>query len=84
MSKVVRLGDPSDHGGQMVSASGKLRVNGINECIDGDIHSCPMLGHGDTAVTGTAKLTDRGKNVVHVGDTAGCGAVITQGSINLD
>lgn len=79
MSKVVRLEDPSDHGGYMLSATGKFVNNGIRVCVDGDMHVCPKRGHGTTAVTGTSSVTSGGKRVVKVGDVAGCGAVITSG-----
>lgn len=82
MSKIVRLGDGSDHGGSMTSAASGFNVNGIKACVDGDIHSCPISGHGDTPVTGTAQINSNGKRVIKTGDTAGCGAVIVGGSSN--
>lgn len=83
MEKVVRLGDGSSHGGSMVSAGSSVTVNGITMCVDGDSHACPITGHGVTSVTGTSSVTSGGKRIVKVGDTAGCGASITQGSPNV-
>ncbi len=83
MPRVVRIGDPSDHGGEMVSASGHFTVNGKQVCVSGDMHQCPIHGHGTTPVTSTSKTKSNGKSVVRVGDVAGCGAVLIQGSGNV-
>lgn len=80
MAQLVRLGDSSSHGGKMIQATGSFLVNGIAVCVTGDIHQCPIDGHGNTAVTGTSGIDNNGKAVVKTGDQAGCGAAITQGS----
>ena len=80
MSEIVRLGDSSDHGGKMVSATGLFTVNGIVVCVDGDSHRCPIIGHGTTSVSSKNTLKSNSKSVIRVGDTAGCGATINQGS----
>lgn len=82
MSAVARVGDTTSHGGTIISG-GTLIVNGKQVARDGDMHSCPIHGHGVTSLTGTAKATNGGKHLARVGDTAGCGAVITQGSPNV-
>lgn len=84
MPAMIRLGDPSDHGGRMVSASGKARIGGIQGCVSGDMHVCPLKGHGTTAVTSSSKCTSNGRSVVRVGDVAGCGAVLVSGSANTN
>ena len=80
MAKIVRLGDTSDHGGVMISAGSTVLVNGIPMCVDQDMHSCPIRGHGITPVTGTASYKSVGKSGVKTGDVAGCGATIVTGS----
>lgn len=80
MGKIVRLGDTSDHGGVMISAGSTVLVNGIQMCVDQDMHSCPIKNHGITPVTGTASYRSNGKHGVKTGDVTGCGAVITTGS----
>ena len=84
MGNAVRLGDSSDHGGKMISAGSTVVVNGVPMCVDQDMHSCPIPYHGITPVTASSsvKSTD-GKRVIKVGDVAGCGAIITQGSLTL-
>ncbi|SDT06914.1 Zn-binding Pro-Ala-Ala-Arg (PAAR) domain-containing protein, incolved in TypeVI secretion [Halopseudomonas litoralis] len=46
----------------------------------GDMHQCPIKGHGTTAITSASgdTLID-GFGAARVGDVCGCGAVITQG-----
>jgi len=82
MAQIVRLGDTSDHGGKMISASGHHTVNGITVCVSGDIHSCPIKDHNDTGVIGGGGYFSSGKRVIRTGDVAGCGATITSGSPN--
>lgn len=79
---IVREGDTSSHGGYMITASGKPRVNGLNICLDGDRHYCPKKDHGTTSVSATTHHTSGGKAILRVGDVAGCGAVINSGSPN--
>lgn len=83
MPSIIRLGDPSDHGGSMVSATGKSTTNGIKTCVSGDMHSCPQYGHGTTSVVSSTHVTDSGKGIIKVGDRAGCGAILTNGSPNI-
>jgi uncharacterized Zn-binding protein involved in type VI secretion len=82
MSKATaRKGDTSDHGGTIVgNCSPTLRADGKAVARSGDMHSCPVNGHGTTALTGTTLIVCEGHKVVQVGDTAGCGAKITVGS----
>ena len=80
MPAVARLGDPSSHGGTIISASGDVMADGIGVARAGDMHQCPIKGHGITALTSTSTVTVDGKPVIRVGDTAGCGAAITAGS----
>lgn len=84
MGNAVRLGDGSDHGGVMISAGSAVVVNGVQLCLDQDMHSCPLPYHGITPVTATSSVkTTDGKRVIKIGDIAGCGAIIVQGSPTL-
>jgi len=72
---IIRLGDPSDHGGVMAAASGFPTIDGIPMCVDGDPHVCPQYGHGTTPVTSVSILTTiDGRRVLIQGSVAGCGA----------
>lgn len=76
MAKLVKLGDVSDHGGKMVQASGGFTVDGVAGCVQGDMHQCPIKGHGTTPVSSTTRHTGLGKGLLRSGDKAGCGASI--------
>lgn len=85
MPAVARLGDTSDHGGVIISASSNVKANGIEVARQGDQHSCPIKGHGITPLT--ASVTDvkvNGRLVITIGSQAGCGAVIDSGSPDVN
>ncbi len=85
MAGVVRLNDTSSHGGRMVTASGDTNANGWPLCRSGDLHQCPIPGHGTTPVNasqGTARCN--GAGILQLGDTAGCGASIVSCSPNVN
>ena len=77
---VALLGDPSDHGGTLTNTNqdNKCNVEGINVCVNGCSHSCPIIGHGTTTVTAIiTKSKINGKLIITQGAVAGCGAKIT-------
>ena len=85
MARVARLGDTTDHGGVIITASQTVDANGIRVARKGDLHSCPIPGHGVTAiVTGSSTVDVNGKPVARIGDVTGCGATIVSASPNVD
>jgi uncharacterized Zn-binding protein involved in type VI secretion len=46
----------------------------------GDMHSCPIKGHGTTPIVSGSGQTLNGKPIALVGDTTGCGATIIEGA----
>ena len=82
MPAVSRLGDTSDHGGTITTVySVKTTVNGIKVARIGDLHTCPIKGHGVTAIlTGSSSFLCEGANTAIVGSKCGCGAIINSGS----
>ena len=81
---VARLGDPSDHGGTIISGcASTVLTNGKQTALDGCLHSCPIDDHGVTPVSATGVHTAEGAKIVRVGDKAGCGAAISKGSPNV-
>ncbi len=80
---VARLGDPSNHGGVIITSASRTMVNGILVARMGDLHVCPIPGHGVTPiVTGSSRTLVEGQPIARVGDSTGCGAVIVAGSPN--
>jgi uncharacterized Zn-binding protein involved in type VI secretion len=78
---VARLNDTSSHGGTIISAAAKTKVEGQMVARVGDMHSCPIPGHGVTPIlTGSPKFKCEGAAVARTGSTTGCGAVIIGGA----
>lgn len=74
---VVHLGDRSDHGGTMITSSGEFTVDEIEGCVSGDLHRCPIQGHGTTPVISNSENTGfDGRAILRNGDVAECGAVL--------
>jgi uncharacterized Zn-binding protein involved in type VI secretion len=85
MPAISRLGDGSSHGGTIISASSNVAANGIAVAREGDLHACPISGHGVTALTAvTTTQRVNGQLIVTVGAVAGCGAVIVAGSSDVN
>ena len=78
MVKVIRLGDPTSHGGKVTSvAATQFTVEGIPVARVGDICSCPMPGHTVCVIVeGSAQHTVDGVPVAYEGHKTSCGAVL--------
>jgi len=80
-SPIARLGDKSSHGGTIISSASRTYVNGKLVARKGDLHSCPIKGHGVTPITsGSDSVLVEGQPAARIGDSVGCGATITAGS----
>jgi len=80
---VARVGDSSSHGGTIISTPQSfVYCNGILVAVIGAQHSCPIPGHGVTALGSTPVVNQYidGSLVCTIGATAGCGATISSGS----
>lgn len=79
--EVARLGDKSSHGGSIITGATRTYANGKPIARVGDLHSCPITGHGVTPiVTGNVAVLVEGSPAARVGDSTGCGATIVSGS----
>lgn len=77
MPAMIVLGDKTDHGGEVISASGVTDTYG--KCIArvGDMVTCPKKGHGTCEiVTGDHTMIIDGKPVARHGDKTACGATL--------
>ncbi|RTH16764.1 hypothetical protein CSW41_09000, partial [Thermus scotoductus] len=53
----IRQGDTSNHGGLVQSGAPKVLIVGLPAARVGDLHACPITGHGITPiVSGSAKV----------------------------
>jgi uncharacterized Zn-binding protein involved in type VI secretion len=75
MMDLVRIGDATDHGGVVISASKTMRFEGRFVARKGDEVTCPL--HGDVKpnliVDGDDTMTDDGVPIARHGFRAMCG-----------
>jgi len=77
MRGVIRLNDPTSHGGKVISASPKSVVMGQAIARKGDSCSCPKRGHrGCTIAEGDPDVLIDGVPVAFEGHKTSCGAVL--------
>ncbi|MBP4052024.1 PAAR domain-containing protein [Chromobacterium violaceum] len=75
MKPVIRIGDPTDHVGNVTSASSTTTAFGKPIALVGDRVSCPRQGHTNcTIVEGDSSWTVDGKAVALEGHAVSCGA----------
>lgn len=74
---VIRLGDPTSHGGKVVGASSNLDMFGLPVARMGDPCTCPTKGHsGCTIAEGDPDWTIDGIPVALEGHKTSCGATL--------
>ncbi|WP_392561460.1 PAAR domain-containing protein [Orbus sturtevantii] len=74
---VVRLGDPTTHGGKVISASSSTIVDGKAVALVGDLVSCPHDGHGvNKIIEGSSTCYSDGKPVVLDYSLCECGCKV--------
>jgi uncharacterized Zn-binding protein involved in type VI secretion len=78
MRNVIRLGDPTSHGGKVESVSAThFTVGGIPVARVGDKCSCPIKGHDNcTIAEGDPHHVIDGLAVAHDGHKTTCGATL--------
>lgn len=71
---VIRLGDKTSHGGQVISAQATFKALGKAVAVNGDLTICPKCkGKFPIQVTASDRK-HQGKAVAYDGDKATCGA----------
>ncbi|NRR29991.1 PAAR domain-containing protein [Oxalobacteraceae bacterium] len=78
MPNIIRVGDPTSHGGKVVNSSAvHFIVGGKPVALVGDKCMCPLTGHQNCVITsGNAAHTVNGKAVAYDGDKTSCGATL--------
>lgn len=78
MPNVIRLGDPTSHGGQVVSVSADhFTVDGKPVARVGDACSCPVKGHDNCKVAeGSPRHVIDNVAVAYEGHKTTCGATL--------
>ena len=84
MANVIRLGDPTSHGGKVESVSAKqFTASAIPVARLGDKCTCPLHGPG-TIVEGDQHNTIDGIPVAYEGHKTSCGAVLVSTTTNFE
>jgi uncharacterized Zn-binding protein involved in type VI secretion len=73
---VVRLGDKTTHGGQVISAARDFIVLGTQVALEGDSTYCPRCKGKFTICTEGSTRKHNGKQVAYDQDITGCGAKV--------
>lgn len=82
MRLVIRLGDTSTHGGQVVTACSKFYAEGKLVARKGDIFDCPKKGHGRNPIAvGSPNTITEGMPTARHGDQTNCGAALISGAV---
>jgi uncharacterized Zn-binding protein involved in type VI secretion len=78
MPNVIRLGDPTSHGGKVVKVSAThFTVDGIPVACVGDTCMCPMQGHQECRIAeGDPHHVIDGVAVAYDGHKTTCGATL--------
>jgi uncharacterized Zn-binding protein involved in type VI secretion len=77
MRKVIRLNDPTSHGGHVSSITAShFTVGGISVARVGDKCTCPLHGDGKI-IEGDQRHTIDGIPVAYEGHKTSCGAVLS-------
>lgn len=77
MRGVIRLNDPTSHGGRVASAAPASTAMGVAVARKGDRCSCPLPGHGDCVIAeGDPDVLIDGVPVAFEGHRTSCGAVL--------
>jgi uncharacterized Zn-binding protein involved in type VI secretion len=83
----IVIGDKTDHGGEVIEASGVTETHGKRIARVGDKVTCPKKGHGGTTVivSGDPTMIIDGQPAARHGDKTACGAtLIAAQSVSTD
>lgn len=73
---VIRLGDKTDHGGKVTSASSGTTVMGQAAALDGDMTVCPKCKGSFPIKPDGAGARHQGRPYAYDGDKTACGATL--------
>jgi uncharacterized Zn-binding protein involved in type VI secretion len=73
--EVARIGDTTDHGGEIIEAAFDLAHRGRRVALDGHLVRCPKCG-GNFPIQASGKRSHGGVLVAFIGDKTACGATL--------
>ncbi len=79
----IRIGDKTDHGGQVIEGAPTTDAGGIRIARVGDRVTCPKRGHGGTTVivSGDPTCIIEGQPAARHGDKTACGATLLSSQV---
>lgn len=83
MPLIIRLGDTSSHGGQVITAAQNTLAEGQRVARITDILDCPEHGP-NPIIEGSANFLAEGQRVARHGDHTQCGAALISGATITD
>ncbi|MCO6524564.1 MAG: PAAR domain-containing protein [Candidatus Schmidhempelia sp.] len=84
MKGIIRLGDSTNHGGKVISASTKIMVFDKGVARVGDMVQCPVKNHGvNPIIEGDSQFSDEGKPVAFHGHKTACGCALISSLFNF-
>ena len=86
MKPIILKGDPTSHGGEVLTGSDTCLVQGKPVARQGDLCSCPREGHEHcTIAEGDPKHLVGGRPIAYEGCRTSCGAelIATQGFFHV-
>ncbi|GLQ50734.1 PAAR domain-containing protein [Dyella flava] len=76
------LGDPTSHGGKIITASSSYVFHSRKAAVLDDLVSCPI--HGDNPIVESGDgFSDEGRSLVVSGCRSRCGAVVLPGDAGV-
>lgn len=77
VKNIILLGDKTNHGGQVISATSNIIINGKRAARVGDMVSCPKKGHGkNPIIEGASNFTCNGIAIATDGCRSDCGCYL--------
>lgn len=73
---VIRLGDKTSHGGEVLSGCDDFKVLGVAVAVEGDTASCPKCGGMHVIKPAASTRKHHGKQLAYHGDAVACGATL--------
>ncbi|AMP07656.1 PAAR domain-containing protein [Collimonas pratensis] len=73
---VIRLGDKTSHGGEVITASDSFKAMGIAVALEGDMTTCPQCKGKFAIQPANSTRMHHGKAVAYHGDPTACGATL--------
>ncbi|PRX28063.1 putative Zn-binding protein involved in type VI secretion [Paraburkholderia sp. BL18I3N2] len=84
MSNLIRLGDTTDHGGEVITASDTMRYGGRRVARADDLVKCPLHPElePNAILEGDNRITDHGVPVARQGHLTTCGCRLVSSLIS--